>query len=53
MDLYLLVKILKETLDIKSEMILLQKSNFLKDQILERQSSQRKGFGKNTLDSEK
>ena len=41
MDLHLLVTVLKDTLDAKSEMIiLLKESNALKDQIIEAKSSQ-------------
>lgn len=47
MDLHLLVKVLKETLDAKSKMIiLLQESHVLKDQIIEAQSSQIKDLEK-------
>lgn len=47
MDLHLLVKILKETLDAKLKMIiLLQESNDLKDQIIGTQSSQIKDLEK-------
>ena len=41
MDLHLLVRVLKDTLDAKSKMIiLLEESNALKDQRIETQSSQ-------------
>ena len=47
MDLHLLVTVLKDTLDAKSEMIiLLKESNALKDQIIEAKSSQIKDLEK-------